>query len=445
MRIIGVVLLMFGCGETPAKDTDDREPDDGRACADDGDCGDGRICEQQLCTAGDRDNEMASASAFSWETPVDGAIEPAGDVDWYALESTGGEFVRVQTVVAEGGDLDTVVSLYDAAGDRISWEDAHPVGSVGTYDTVCYGYFPSAGTWYVKVEAREHFEGTGDGGLDYYTIEALKYAPLTETDAVYDAGYGYELAGANSWYGFPVLLEAAGDTDYASLELPFAAAPLYLVTMTHDESSTVVPEVLLYNGDADLVLRKTDPVAGDVAALLDSMGTRYVVGVTDTTGGGGADAWTWVFFMVGAAGDGNPRGDEPDDGIATANLVDMTDQAPDVGEWYAGYGESRVATFDDVDLWRFEVGFDDAWISVYVGAQSYGGLLVPRIEVLDATGAVLDTVDSAPGTDESALNLGPYPAGTYHLRVSSADDTAEGGEGYFYRFGVIATSVEVVP
>lgn len=442
-------LFVAACGSR-AEDTapEGELPDpEGPECSVDGDCASTEICEADACVDGDRNDDVESAEALLWEETVEGEINPVGEVDWYAIQAEGGEFLRVSVVTAEqDGGLDSVVSLYTSAGKRLAWEDEHPAGNVSSADSMLFAYFPEAGTYYVKVEDRGTFYGDGPvgGPGETYTLQVSEWNSVgQEPDSAQDAGLDFGETAINTLYSFPVLVSEAGDVDWGVLELPAAGSPLYVVAMEHDEESELTANVEIYNEAGDPVLSIVDPTAAASGLLPNPAGTKYVVGVGDEAGGGGADHWTWLFFVIREAGSGNPAGAEPDDIPQAANLVTLEDQEADSGTWFAGYGQGTIESGSDVDFYQIDVPFDGAYVTAYVGAQRYGSLLVPRMELLDEEGASLALVDSTPGADENAVNLGPFDTGTYYLAVTSADDASEGGEGSFYLFGLHVTSFEL--
>lgn len=442
MRPMLVVLLVTGC-----PDPQQGKPQDTpAACAEDGACADGEICDAGACVVGDRDDEMTDASSIVWEEEVAGEIAPEGDVDWYAIQAAGGEFVRAATVVDDEELLDTVVSLYDSVGHRITWEDEHPMASISGMDSIAYGYFPEAGTYYARVEDRTSFYGEAGSGVERagYTLSLRSFDAPDETDALDDPAYDLDTLSADTWYSIPVLLEGPGDTDWVSFELPYTNAPLYVAAMSNDETSEATPSVSLWNSAGARVLTLDDPTADAYARLPDALDVRYTLGVTDADADGGALHWTWVFLVLRDEGDPNPREVEPNDAPETATAMVMDDQDVDTGEWLAAYGGGWIDPVDDVDTWLVEAPSDGWYLTVAFGAQEWGGLLVARIEVLDAEGTVLTTVDATAGEDASLANLGPYAAGPLYLRFSPVPDLGTpGGEGAFYQFGAHLTTERV--
>lgn len=447
-NVLGLSLFVAACGspaDSPARD--DEKPDEDATCVSDGDCGDGEICEDDACVDGDRNDDVADADALLWETAQEGEINPEGDVDWYAVQADGGEFVRIEVVTEEiEGGLDSVVSVYTEAGKRLAWEDEHPAGEVSGADSMCFAYFPEAGSYYIKVEDRGTFYGSGPAGGpgEAYTLRITEWnSRPVEPDSPQEAGLDFDEVSNNILYSFPVLLGETGDTDWGVFEVPTVGSSVQLLTLANDDESDLTAQVTLRNQDGDEVLSAVDPRADAYAMLPNTLGTRYVLGVTDTSGAGGSTYWTWAFFVVREPGFGNDVAVEPNDTIDTADVLVLEDREPDTGKWYAAFRQERVDAPDDVDVYGVEVAFDEAYVSVIVGAASYGGLLQPRVELLDAAGEVLASADAEPGEDVSAINLGPYPIGSYYLRISAAPESGtDGGEGYYYLFGAHVSSFE---
>jgi hypothetical protein len=437
---------LFATGCTPRDaDTDPEGTVDHAGdpeCASDDDCGSGAICSADACVDGDRNDEVTDADVLDWDDPVDGEINPAGEVDWYAVDADGGQFVRISVVTEDGGDLDSVVSVYDAAGDRVAWEDEHPAGDVSSADSMCFAYFAEPGTYAIKVEDTTTFNGEAPvGGPDStYTLEITEWNSVgVEPDSAHEAGLDFGALSANVLYSFPVLLTEAGESDWAAIDLPAAGAPVYLVALQHGDQSELTPVVSMRNQAGDEVLSLENPTPDDPALLPNPSGTSYVIGVTDAAGGYGSRYWTWLFFLLRDPGTGNPAEVEPDDDPGTATVVELEDQGADSGTWFAAYGQGAVASEADADVYAFDIPFDGAYVNANLGAQKYGSLLITRLELLDSAGAVLDTVDSLAGTDTNGADLGPYDAGAYFLRVSAATG-GTGGEGWYYLFKLNASS-----
>lgn len=447
--ILGLSLFVAGCGpraEDTAPEVARGDTDvDTLTCTEDAECDDGEICEGDACVDGDRDNSVEEATPLLWgaDFPAAGVINPAGDVDWYAVVAEGGEFFRATVVTAEADDgIDSVLSIYTSAGKRLAWEDEHPGGGISGIDSAVYAYFPEAGTYYLAVEDNGTFyeeEEPVGGPEQTYTLTILDLGGGgSEPDAPESPNVAYESLTTNTWYSIPVLISEAGDVDYASLVFPQVGTPTFFLAGIHNEESELTPSLTVTNAAGAVVNTFEGPTAEEPAYLPEPAGTRYTLAVGDANGGFGADYWGWMFFIVRDVDSGNPTALEPNEDLAGAEPVDLEPREDDTGVWVAAFRQGFVDV-GDADVFAFTTPFD-GYVTVSLGAQGYGSQLVARIELLDSAGTVLDAADSSPGVDESVRDLGPYPAGDYYLRITSTDPGV-GGEGHYYLFGLHSTTV----
>ena len=141
-----LLLALFACTSTPSEDpASDPPPASPGGCETDTSCDRGEICEASVCEVGDRDNSFEEASIIRLNEEVAGTIEPAGDVDFYVYESTGPEWIRVQTT--NSGDpinsLDTVLQVFATNGAEHAVADNFATGRVNTFDSVAIVYLPT--------------------------------------------------------------------------------------------------------------------------------------------------------------------------------------------------------------------------------------------------------------------------------------------------------------
>ncbi len=452
-----IPVLGLGC----SGDEGDSEPvtvdDTGSSCVSDDDCLSNEICDETAaCVTGDRDNDAASATPLQDDGEDthyytgSGHIEPAGDVDWYAYTSLGGHFVRVDTIVddeeLDTDLLDTVVTIYDPAGNLLAQEDEHPAGSVGTYDSVAFAYLAEAGTYTITVE-----DVAGRSAPDVtYTLSVKNIGSGgDEPDSVQTTGSSLGLTGADLWYSVPVVLnrgDGTADTaDYVRLTLPWSDTFLGFVTTLSPNGSDLTEALTLYNSAGTVVMRKDDPSVESVAGICNSEDDSYVLKVEDVNGGGGSTYWGIIFALVREEGYGNARESEPNEAPGQAEALVAQDQNPDVGSWVAGYGSGHIDTLNDVDVWTLNVDFDGAYLSVFYGAQTYGGLLLANVEIVGSDDTIVATMDATEGTDGTIWNAGPVPAGVYTVRFSGSDANTAYGEGAFYQFAFHASTSPLEP
>lgn len=432
-------LLLYGC--EPAEVNDD-VPADADADADsDGDA--------DADTDTDTDGRT-NADALDFDVETTNTLG-ADDVDWYSLTGSAGHPFRAQVQNPEEGTseeaFDAVVAVYDADLNRIAWEDEHPAGEISTYDSVCFGFFPADGTYYLTVQDKRTFEGAqSPAGDAEYTLTLLESGSVPdEPDSLLAIDIGGTFENDNSWYGFPVLIDSAGDVDYILAALNHSDGAIAVVTAQNIEGSKAIPVVEAYNSAGDYIFSAATSAAADGRQILNTLDDTYVIAVSSSDGGGGNDHGAWVFILSTDEGYGNPRESEINDTQRAADVLEMKDLAPSIGTWYAGYGEGHVESATSSDYFRFDNYDDGAYISIAFGAQSYGSLLVGKITLFAADGDELAHQGGEAGIDPQLSNVGPLDAGEYYVRIASETDggAAVGGVGEAgaYRFAAHVTSV----
>jgi hypothetical protein len=433
-----------GTGGAGGDIADDGSPVPDVPCATDDDCASGKICEDTTCITGDRDNDATSATGLFWETEVQGEINPAGDVDWYRLTAEGGEFVRIEVSTEEDDNsLDSVVSVYTAAGKRVAWEDEHPAGNATNYDSVCFAYLPDAGDYFVRVEDRSTFygEGSGGGSDSYYTILAKQVGPVDEPDTIESPGYAVEAIPSNI-NNIPIVLGEVGDRDYITVDYEASGLVTWIHGMTNNESSTLSPVFSLYDGQGARVATKADPVYDEKLWVYATEGTRYVLEVADRADDGGDNAWTVAFVQVADTDGTGVIEVEPNDSPDDPTALDQGELDSDDGQVWLGFGNGHVDPAEDVDAWAIAAPWANAYLSVKLLAEDVGSLLQGEIEILDGDGQVLAAEQFSPGQDLKIENARGDVEGIYYVQVRGIG-TTPGGEGSYYRVLFYVTDFSV--
>lgn len=75
------------------------------------------------------------------------SIDPLSDADIFAVTLTAGTTVVIDTEVVSGGFPDTMISLYNAAGDQVAFNDDFG----GKRESRLLYDVPATGTYYVVV------------------------------------------------------------------------------------------------------------------------------------------------------------------------------------------------------------------------------------------------------------------------------------------------------
>ena len=428
--------------ETDIEETDEPEPD----CIEDTDCADGSICEESECIAGDRDNEFGSAMPILLNEVRGGEINPAGDSDYWVYTSPGEEWLRVQTVT-EGGEADTVVSVFRENGARHAVMDDYATGSVTTYDTVLHVYLPEPGPYFFSVQDKTTYEGetpAGGPGFDY-TIELLDYSAVTEEpDALGNPSTTVNMTSGSSIWSVGVVIEEDGDSDHIAVQMPWGEAPVEIYGQQEIPGSDADILVRMYDSDRNLLLEKADVGPAGTAAYFDGQDTTYWIEATDADGVGSQDHWYVLYFRTRDTGWGYDRETEPNDTPELQNALDNYEYETNSGTAYEAAQFQGILEAEGDEDWFAVTLPSSLYFTVRCSAEVYGSLVDLAVDVTTWDGetvleSVLDGDDSTP----DAFNLGPYDPGTYLLRVYAEGDTPFYGPGAYYRCFVPMTSFEV--
>ncbi|HEV2292993.1 MAG TPA: zinc-dependent metalloprotease family protein [Tepidisphaeraceae bacterium] len=167
-------------------------------------------------TVGDPDDQIGEASAFAVGATVNASIDPAGDVDMYAVTAAAGQTLRIDVDLPTTG-LDSYLRLFNASGTQLAANDDSSAGPAPEYsglESFIEYTFSTAGTYYVGVSAYQNSAYdpvTGDGdntstSVGPYTLTITSPAPTT--------GANFEgTSGADNW----LLRRSVSGTDYEIL------------------------------------------------------------------------------------------------------------------------------------------------------------------------------------------------------------------------------------
>lgn len=229
-----------------------------------------------LATEVEPNDDSASANVLTAGDPMDAAIDPAGDVDFFAFTVAAGDIVAFETHAGDAGD--TKLYLFDVDGvTQLAYNDD---GGAGFYSLISYT-FTAAGTFFVEVTgyssstqgtyvltatledppppAPDNDVCTGaidlqEQGLAIFDVD-LADGGYTHTDnLVYPSCTGYSAPGPEAFYklfmmaGETFTVEEAGTCDMALYLFTDCADPMASCVAGADAGS---PEVLSYTADAD--------------------------------------------------------------------------------------------------------------------------------------------------------------------------------------------------
>ncbi|PKN56175.1 MAG: hypothetical protein CVU56_17465 [Deltaproteobacteria bacterium HGW-Deltaproteobacteria-14] len=207
--------------------------DDGDACTEGDQCVAGScagaalmLCGAQVsaCESKAPNNTLATAvpvPAFGVTTTVVGRLSPAAEIDWWRVPVQPGRVLTVETKAHCGSALDTLIGLYDAAGNLLAEDDNSGAAdwSKVTDVTVAEG-----GVVYVGVSA---YSASGTGG--YLLAITSELPPPCVTDAGCGCGeLTCVLSGPNAGRCLPRM-----PAEVAPNQSPATASPIALGGEVH--------------------------------------------------------------------------------------------------------------------------------------------------------------------------------------------------------------------
>ncbi|MFT7519872.1 MAG: hypothetical protein ACI9MC_002016 [Kiritimatiellia bacterium] len=446
-HVAGILALTSCSGEQPTSDDIGTDTEsEGPECQIDDDCVTHSICnDSQECVIGDRDDEFDGATAIRITEEDDGPnvrqgmIHTAGDVDFYAYESAGDEWLRVFTRSDDNVEdgLDTVVSVYRSNGKLHHVMDEFGTGSVSSFDSLMNVYIPDAGTWYIKVEdvGTYNDDGTPRGQESFlYDLGVQEWRSITsEPDSADDQSITFEMRNGNTIYPLGVVIDEAGDVDYTSVKMPHGDAPFEIWAPSSIPGSELEARVTVTDDEGQTILVKDNIGDDGIATYFDGWNTTWNVSVSDVREGQGSqNHWTVLYFRTRTEGYGNPRESEPNNDSLTANLIETEESTEDGVKFDRGFLQSVLGSPDDEDFFQIE-GVQDGRLRVVCSSSRYGSLGDVELEVIDPDGKSLgifsDGDDSAPDLD----SLEDINRGLYTLRFFEKDGA--GSLGVYFRCG----------
>jgi hypothetical protein len=429
------------------------------ACESDEACGSGQICEAGDCVDGDRNNSPEEAESLRFGDGTDGPegqINPAGDLDFYAFEADGGEYIRVSTITAgedEEGTYDTVVSIERANGKLITVADEFATGSgVGGVDSVAFAYIDEPGTYYVVVQDvgsyYEDPENPEEGARDYtYQVNLMEWdAKTSEPDSAESPLIRLNLTEDRIWTSIGALIDEAGDVDHIGLELGLDGYDLYLDGNRNLDGSDVLPRVALRSVDTGELFLSRVSFGPEGTAFFPALPAgEYAISLDHAEGGGGANDWMFLHVIARETDTSFQAEEEVNDSPAGATPLEAEELETSSGNTYTIARLSGLADLaSDEDWFEFEVGYEGAEVVTCLNAGWYGALSAPNLEIYDAGGALLAEGPGLAGLayPNAAIDGLFVDPGTYHLRVVHPE-SASGGAGEWYRAYIYVAAFEV--
>jgi len=451
-----MLLLLAACtGKDPAVDDSSVSEDPTETlgeCAEDTDCGDDEICEDGVCVQGDRDNTEGGANLLAWGVPAEGWINPAGDVDWYAIEATGGEYLRASVALdIPREEFDTVLTIRGPDGATLTRADAHATGAtVADVDAVAFAYLAEPGTYTFTVEDIGTATNREPYGHPEYGYELLveRWEVVTvEPDAVGAPSVELGLDDDREWYTAGFLLGETADTDWIWVDHVRDGTNLWVDGNEDLSGSDADGLVRLWNEAGELLGEKASFGPSYALFYPRLAAGRYLVELTDAEGAGGADHWGFAHLLVreDTVGEVYDQEAEPNQTPEEATtLVTEGYKNSDAKPYLKSLGQGTLDASDDLDVFALTTEFPTGGIVVCLVASAYGSLTDPILELLDEEGHVLASDTGSAEFPNANLDHTEVTPGTWYVRVRPPLD-AEVGPGAWYRFAAYAASFTVSP
>ncbi len=435
-------------------------------CADDDECAEWQICEEEECVDGDRNNSTDEAEVLNLldGSSVSTYINKAGDADYYSFSSEGGLFIFAFTDDHEDvGETDpvpdTFMTLFDPEGNVVTSVDDFPNGaSVNNMDSSMWAYLNQPGTYTLKVEDANPFNGNEAwGGREYtYTLnlETWSQATYGETSVDSPATFGEDglTLAENTYYAIGVVLENVGDVDYIAVNFPYNDALMYVDGMEDLSGTDLVPVASILTAGGSLMAQRED-VGPDGPVIYPQMDAGpFMISVQDSDGGGGSTYWTVLIVKAGDEEGSRPGDSEANDTDAQATTLEMTETENSSGNVFH-YGKVRGAmdSVGDVDFWEMEVSPDAAYenedgdevqyLVVCMNSAYWGSSISPDMVVYDADGNELASSagDAADWPENRIENVEITPGGPVYVAVTAGEENLGGPDEWYFLNTYIAS------
>lgn len=377
-----------------------------------------------LSTAVDQTATALDATATLLAEDV---INPAGDNDYVRVHLSAGElyFFWVDSGVmgAEPGDLDSVLTLLNDAGDELTVGD-DMIYLLYRYDAGLFFSPTVEGDYTLLVQEYGDYAGRGaEGGPGLtYGLYGTTLGPVEATDVGNSAEEASPLPlDANlpftdlpAFYG---KFTADNDEDWFSFTVPADAEDpaLYWVSLWYG-FEPLSPEVAVVNAEGTTIAYSADAVQDALGAnglangpdhglvFRTTPGETYYVRVSDTTDVGSAEGiWvgTWGQVLDYGAEPADEGGDQQADAYELTNAVqpDTTADFYTLSNW--GWLEASTG----VDWFKINgadlTSWNGAFLSVWLRATTVGSSVDAKITAYDAEGnsigeSVEDTFSGTP-------------------------------------------------
>lgn len=375
-------------------------------------------------------NSIAQANSITPNVTIRGALDPSGDVDFFAFQANAGQRLRIDVAakrLTPPSAADTVVALFDSSGRKLAENDDRAPGQL---DSLLEFTFTATGRYFFSIR-----DFGNKGGRDF-TYEASVTLTGGAPARVNESEPNNTLAQAQAITPDVLVvgrLDPAGDVDVFS----FRANAGQRLTVDINARSLMPPSeadtvVTLFDSNGQQ-LAENDDAGGSLDSFLTfeiPRSGQYFVRIRNFSPKGGSSyTYEALITLTGAAPPppGIVMESEPNNSLAQANAI--TPPATVSG---------AINPAGDVDFFAFEARRGQQLV-IDLDARSLTppSPLDTVVTLFDSRGQQLAENDDAEGSTDSLLRFTIPADGRYFFRVRSFD--GKGGPDYVYRATVTLT------
>lgn len=390
---------------------------------------------------GEPDDEIEGATELTLDvTPLDDALDPTGDVDWYKFEGKKGQLVVVAVATSQtlkgtpqdGTILDTILTLYGPDKKPYALNDDGDAGT-NNNDSQIRTVLPADGTYYVQVQECQTWlpnnpdkGSTCNGDAEKEDVDYKIYGyvsdPTKETTVITDkepndttataVPLAYKLNPTSTlkgaYYADVIFgsFTSISDVDVFKFTVP-ADAPVSdgRATVYFDadkdgpdgNGSTAGPGIAWLASEVSptVVIAQVDMAKGTLSVPLAFGSTYYLYVQHGPEKAGSNDFYVYQHYVGGSGTlETNEAGN---DTFATPETPKVNKNSTSGISYYYVAGD-LVGGAKDVDHWQFAVPANagDTTLSLYCWAGAQGsGLRNMTAALLNATGAAVTGIKSS--------------------------------------------------
>lgn len=359
---------------------------------------------------GDQPGDAATTAALTLGQASAGAIDPAGDTDWFRLNVQQGQRYVI-ALDAVGGDgesvLDPMLGLFDSEGNQLAFND-DANGSLNSR----LAYVAQA-DGVVFIEARAF----ADAGTGAYTLN-VEASAIPPDDAGNDAQTTARLADGRPVMG---VLEYEGDVDWYRLNVRTGRTyRITLQTVEGREDGLADPLLQVFDAEGNQLAYNDDD--DGLNSALDFIPTRS--GPVYVVAGAFSDAYAGV-YTLNAVASRLPRDPASADAYTRARIA--LGQSADGAIDYAGDRDWHRIRLTGGETYRFALN-----------STGDSPLSDPYLRLYNARGEEIAADDDGGGELNSLLEITAPATGTYFVEASGFADYGTGGYTLSAREGDIA-------